>query len=115
MGHLGQSLQRTKEFRPFLAERRKLLLPCGSQPVASALAAVAACFPASANPAALLHAVEHGIQGREREAQSSLGLCLDTPRHFIAVKRTFLENAEDREFRGAALDSTSNHRALPYI
>jgi hypothetical protein len=31
------------------------------------------------------------------------------------VERTVFENAENRKFRGAAFDSCSNHRALPYI
>jgi len=48
-------------------------------------------------------------------AALAFGLLLDAARHFVAVERAVFENAEDREFGGATLDSTSNHRALPYI
>src|SRR6266567_4443404 len=115
IGHLPKLAQSAEEFCAFLAQRRKLFLPGRRQPVASAPSAVAARFPASANPPALLHAVEHGVKSGKREAQCALGLFLDAAGHFIAVERALFENAENRQFRGAALDSCSNHKALPYI
>src|SRR5437879_7820627 len=92
MGRLPEPPQSLEELRPFLAKRRKLFLSGGSKAIAAAAAAAIAGFPTTANPAALFHAVEHGVKGGKGEAQSSLGLFLDAPRHFIPVERTFFEN-----------------------
>src|SRR5258708_11922486 len=115
MGHLLEPPQCSEQFRPFLAERRKLFLPGGSEAIAAAAAAIVAGFPIAANPAALLHAVQHGIQGGEGEVQRAFGLPLDAARHLIAVQRTIFKNNENRKFRGAALDSSPDHRLLPYM
>src|SRR5215469_16012302 len=105
MRHLREPLERAKKLRPFALERRQLLLPGRGQTVASSPPAVCACLPTAANPALLLHAVEHGIQRREGEAQRAVGLPLDAASQLIAVKRPVLENAEHRQFGSASLDA----------
>src|SRR5438874_8101259 len=114
MGHLREPLQSVEKLRPFALERSQLLLPCWSQPIAAAAAAVGAGFPSAANPALLLHAVKHRVERRQREAQGAVGLLLDAPRQLIAMQRAFLQNAEHRQLRGASLDSRTNHSLPPY-
>src|SRR5207253_3852440 len=115
MGHLLEPPQSLEEFRPFLAERRYLFLSCGSEAITAAAAAVITGFPTAANPAALLHAVEHGIQGGEREAQRAFGLPLDAASHLITVERAVFQNAENGKLCGTAFDSCANHRLPPYM
>src|SRR5260370_38607359 len=113
--HLAQARQRPEKLQPFLAERRKLLLPRRCEPVATPPAAVAAGFPCATNPAALFHAVEQRVERGQRKTQRALGLPFDAPGHFIAVQRTLSENAEDGKFGRAALHSMTDHRSLPYM
>src|SRR6266480_216033 len=96
MGHLREPLQGAEQFCPFALERRQLLLPRWSQPVAAAPSAVCAGLPRAANPALLLQAIEHRVKRRQREAQRPVGLLLDAPRQLIAVQRAVLKNAQDR-------------------
>src|SRR5216684_857585 len=91
------------------------LLPSRCEAVAAAAAAVRARFPSAANPALLLHAVEHGVERRQREAQRAVRLLFDAPRQLVAVQRAVLENTEYRQFGGAPLDSGTNHSVPPYI
>src|SRR5437867_6010169 len=100
---------------PFAPERRQILLPWLSQTVSPPARAVTARLPAAADPALLLHAVEHRIQRRESEAQSAVGLLLDAPSQLIAVKRPVLENAEHSQLGGASFDAGTNHSFPPYI
>src|SRR6266446_4232437 len=93
----------------------EFLLPLGGHAITAAAPAIAAGFPAATNPASLLHAVKHGVEGREGESQRAFGLLLDAPRQLIAVKRPLFQNAENGQFRSASFDSRSNRSALPYI
>src|SRR5215472_6045107 len=115
INHLGEPLQSTEKFCPFAPERRQLLPPCWGQPVAALPPPVATRFPRSTNPPLLLHAIKHGIKCCERKPQRSLGLQLDAPRHFIPMHWPTFENAQNRKFRRAALDSRPDHSPLPYI
>src|SRR5258708_23971176 len=115
MRHLRKAAQSVEQLRPFLPNRREFFLPLGGQAITPAAAAVAAGFPVATNPASLLQAVQHGVEGREGESQRAFGLLLDAPRQLIAVKRPFIQNTENRQFRRASFDSRSNHSALPYI
>src|SRR6267154_527746 len=99
MGSLGQMAQRIKELGPFGAERRKLFLSRGSKPIATAAAAIRTSFPGAANPATLLHAIEHGVKSGEAEAQRAFGLQFDAASQFIAMQGAVFENAEDGQFR----------------
>src|SRR6516225_5605294 len=113
ISHLGEPLQRTEKFCPFAPERRQLLPTCRRQPVAALATPVAARFPRSTNPPLLLHAIKHGIKCRERKPQRSLGLLLDALRHFIPMHWPTFENAQNRKFRRATLDSRSDHFFSP--
>src|SRR5207248_1301793 len=113
MSHLREPLQRAKKFRPFALERRELLLPCRCEPVAAPPAAIGAGFPGAANPALLLHAIEHGVKRRERETQCAVGLLLDAPCQLVTVQRGVLQNTENRQLRRASLDAGTNHSHLP--
>src|SRR6266404_2953512 len=115
IGHLGQTTQRSKQFRPFVTEWRKFFPSGGREPITAAATAVGAGFPTTANPATLLHAVEHGIQGGEAEAQRAFGLFLNAAGHFIAVKWPVFQDTENGEFGSALLDASADHKSLPYM
>src|SRR5258708_38408039 len=105
MRHLRKAAQSVEQLRPFLPNRREFFLPLGGQAITPAAAAVSPGFPAATNPAALLHAVQNGGEGRERESQRAFGLLLDTPSQLITGKEPFFQNAENRQFRRACLSS----------
>src|SRR6266851_3391653 len=115
MGDLGKAAKSAEEFRPLRAERQEHFLARRCEPVAAAAAAVGAGFPGAANPAALLHAVEHWIQRGQAEAQRAFSLLFDAAGHLVTVQRTVFENAQDREFRGALLNAGADHGLLPYM
>src|ERR1700688_761619 len=115
MGDLGEAAERAEEFRPFGAKRKQHFLTRGREAIAAAAAAICTGFPGAANPAALLHAVQHRVQGGEAEAERAFGLHFNAVGHFVAVQRTVFQYAEDGQFRGALLDASADHRLLPYM
>src|SRR5258708_29628011 len=69
MGRLRQPTQSVEQLRPFLANRREFFLPLGSQAITAAAPAIAAGFPAPMNPASLLDAVKHGVEGDRKSTR----------------------------------------------
>src|SRR5579859_1038181 len=115
MGHLGEAFQGAEEFGPFFADGRKLLLPLGSEAIATAAPPRMACLPRAADPAALFQPIKQRVERCQRESQRPLRLPLDAARHLIAVKRAVFQNAENRQFRRAAFNPWGNHEHSPYV
>src|SRR5258708_8919291 len=95
MRHLRKAAQSVEQLRPFLPNRREFFLPLGGQAITPAAAAPAAGFPVSTNPASLLQAVQHWVEGPEGGSQRAFGLLLDSPPPLIALKRPFIQHTQN--------------------
>src|SRR6267154_570887 len=115
IGHLRKLPQRLKEFGPFRAQRRHLLLPARGEPITAPASAGFANLPFAAHPALLLHPVKQRIQRSQREAQLTLCLLLNTASDLVTVQCARLQYTQNRQFRSAPFYSRSDHIKEPYI
>src|SRR6185436_16026092 len=105
----GDVLDGVDEFPPVVALRGEHAPPFGGEPVEAPPPLAGLLDPASRDPAALLEAVEEGIERGDLEADPSVGSLLDQLADLVAVARTGLDEREDEELGAPFLQLAVEH------
>ena len=101
--HAGHLAERRDEPAPVFALFRQDRAAGLGDAVVAAPALAGLLDPASLDPAAVLEAVERGVERREREAEVAAGALFDQLRDLVAVVRFVLDHREDHDFGAAFL------------
>src|SRR5829696_3780611 len=97
------------ELPPVVALRGEDLPPFGGEPVEAAAALARLLDPLAGDPAALLQAVEEGIQRCHLELQAAAGSLLDQLADLVTVPRTRLDQRQNQQLGAALLQLPIEH------
>src|SRR4051812_34180761 len=109
IAHSGDAGDRLDELLPTLALGLENAAPRFGDRVVSAAALLGALDPASDDPAALLHAVEHRVERGDVEGEHAAGARFDQFRELISMPRLRIEEREDEKLGAALFELGGEH------
>src|SRR5262245_37447042 len=109
MFHSSDAADREDEFAPRVTLRRQDVGADRRQPVIAAPPLPGFLDPPPQDPAALLEAIEQGIERGDAEFQDAARSRLDELAEVVAVTRLILEQRQDQELGAAVLELAIEH------